>query len=77
MGYWVYGTLSLAAVLFVTALAMIMAGAPVGLIVAVVTTLWLMGVASLIGALLIFGEPWFRRLVYWAKGLIPIDRRKL
>lgn len=77
MGYWIFGTLALAALLFMTALALIVRGAPAGQIVAVVVTLWLMGVTSLIVALLIFGEPWFRRLICWAKGLMPIDRRKL
>lgn len=77
MGYWIYGILALATLLFVTALAMIVKGAPVEQIIAVVVTLWLMGLTSLMVALLIFSESWIRRLIYWAKGLIPIDRRTL
>ena len=77
MGYWIYGTLAIAVGLFLTALTMIMMGAPAGQIVAVVATLWLMGLTSLMVALLIFSEPWIRRLICWAKGLTPIDRRKL
>ena len=70
MGYWIYGTLAIAVGLFLTALTMIMMGAPAGQIVAVVATLWLMGLTSLMVALLIFCEPWFRRLLARLKSLL-------